>query len=185
MGFWMPGGEVMKAALLVLLLASPVFAQEKMADAATAPGCGDEKIKFAVRTDNTERPTAQPEAGKALVYFVEDDSEFASIPRPTTRSGIDGNWVGATHGNSYFYVSVDPGEHHLCATWQRRVIMTGGLRTAAAHFTAEAGQVYYFKIKNTWNRAVGTANISLKPLDSDEWLILEKRLSFSRSRPKK
>jgi hypothetical protein len=43
------------------------------------------------------KPPSQPESGKALVYFIEDDSTFNSSPKPTTRAGIDGNWVGVTH----------------------------------------------------------------------------------------
>jgi hypothetical protein len=45
--------------------------------------------------------------------------------------GLDGEWVGATQRNSYFSLSVDPGEHHVCAT-------EGGQLFAFAHFTAEA-----------------------------------------------
>jgi len=135
-----------------------------------------------VKTDKETHP-AQPEAGKALVYFIQDDSAFASRPRPTTKMGIDGEWVGATHSNSYFYVSVNPGVHHLCASWQ-----TGEgseeVEVAAAHFTAEAGGVYYFDAKNAYGREV-SKSISLNLLDSDEGPLMTNRFSFSSSRPKK
>ena len=32
--------------------------------------------------------------------------------------GIDGAWTGASHGNSYFSVSVDPGVRHVCVATQ-------------------------------------------------------------------
>jgi hypothetical protein len=76
-------------------------------------------------------------------------------------------------------VSVDPGEHHLCASWQTAVILRQGHQTAAAHFTAEAGGVYYFRVKNTWVRDLGTAGISLAPLDSDEGQLLASKFSVS------
>lgn len=175
----------MKVAVVLFLLASPAFAQNVPADTAAAPGCGAEDAKFGVRTDKGQHPAIQPNEGKALVYFVEDDTEFGSFPKPITRAGLGGEWVGATHGNSYFYFSVDPGEHHLCASWQKAVIVRQGLQTAAAHFSAEAGGVYYFMVKNTWTRDLGAAGISLKPLDSDEGRLLVSKLSLSTFHRKK
>ena len=96
---------------VAVVLTQPVASQ-------TAPGCGDPRIKFDVTSARSRRPLPKPEAGKAIVYFLQDDSEFNSHPRPTTRFAIDGIWVGATQSNAYFYVSVDPGEHHICAGWQ-------------------------------------------------------------------
>jgi hypothetical protein len=52
-----------------------------------------------------------PASGKAIVYFLQDDLKYGARPRPTTRFAIDGNWFRATHANSFFYVSVDPGDH--------------------------------------------------------------------------
>jgi hypothetical protein len=171
----------MKVAL-VLLLASMAFAQNK--PTVMPPSCGAADAKFEVKTDSAQNSPAQPDAGKALVYFVEDDSGFGSMPKPTTREGLDGAWVGATHGNSFFYLSVDPGEHHLCASWQTAVILRQGHQTAAAHFTAEAGGVYYFVVKNTWERSLGTAGIALAPLDSDEGAFLASKFSLSTFSPK-
>jgi len=75
--------------------------------------------------------------------------------------------MGATNGDSYFYFSVDPGVHHLCATTQ-----FGGspeeLSTAVLHFTAEAGGVYYFEMKNLSWPGTGCARCKFSPLDSDE-----------------
>jgi hypothetical protein len=81
----------------ILLLASLASAQDL-----GAPGCGDANAKFAVKSEK-EPHQFQPEPGKALVVFLQDDSEFNSRPRPTTRMGIDGAWVGATQSNSYFF----------------------------------------------------------------------------------
>jgi hypothetical protein len=149
-----------------------------------APGCGESKIKFAVETDK-EKHTPQPEATKALVYFIEDDSNFGSTPKPTTKIGIDGEWVGAIHGNSYFYVSVDPGVRHLCASWQSIVLLGRGRRSAAAHFTAEAGGVYYFEVKNSYWLEQGTLDMTFGPLDSDQGQLLANKFSYSVSHPKK
>lgn len=170
--------------LAILLFTSLAFAQDKSASAG-APGCGAPDTKFEVRSERGQHP-AKPEAGEALVYFIGDDSEFEMNPKPTTRIGVDGEWVGATHGNSYFYFSVDPGVHHLCASWQPALLLLKVQKTAEAHFTAEAGGAYYFEVKNTWWRdRGGTGIISLEPLDSDEGQLLANKFSFSSSQPKK
>ena len=177
----------MKTTLLIVLflITSSVLTQAQTQETRVAPSCGPDKVKFEVKTEKNRHQVGKPDAGKALVYFLADNSAFASLPRPTTRAGVDGEWVGAAQGNSYFYFSLDPGEHHLCACWQTAVLVGQGHKVAAAHFTAEAGGVYYFRVKDTWVRDMGTASISLEPLDSDEGQLLTRKYSFSTFQQKK
>lgn len=151
---------------------------------AGAPGCGPEHEKFAVTTGGS-KPGAQAATGKAVLYFVEDDTEYASVPRPTTRIGIDGAWIGATHGNSWLFLTVDPGEHHLCSSWQTAVAVGQGHPTSAAHFTAAPGGVYYFVVKNRWWRDIPRVETTLQPLDSDEGQLLVAKYEYSLSKPKR
>jgi len=174
---------MMKATFFAILFGIPLLASLTFAEDLGAPGCGDPAAKFAVKTAKDQR-TVQPEAGKALIYFIEDDSNFESFPKPTTRMGVDGQWVGANHGDSYFFVQVAPGVHHLCASWQTTVIVGKGHQTAAAHFTADAGGVYYFEVKNKWIRDHGVLSMSLDPVDSDEGQLLANKFSFSTSERK-
>lgn len=133
----------MKAALLIFLMASSVLAQAQTRETRLAPSCPPDEVKFNVKREKNPHLMGQPDAAKALVYFFDDSPSLGPFPNPklTTRAGVDGKWVGATQGKSYFYFSVDPGEHHLCASWQTwlgpRVDVAH--KTAAAHFTAEAG----------------------------------------------
>ena len=173
----------MKATISVLiLLAATALAQNT--PTAIAPGCGTTDIKFDVKTDKSQHPAGQPESGKAVIYFIQDDTQFESTPKPTTRIGVDGTWVGATHGNSYFYLSVDPGEHHLCANWQSYVGVGAGHQSAAAHFTAEPGQSYYFTVKDTWFHVGMRMKMELTPLDSDQGQLLASQFAFSTSHSK-
>jgi hypothetical protein len=173
-------------ALFVLCaFGSTAFAQDKAPDTASAPGCGPDGAKFDVKKYGDKHPAPQPEPGKALDYFFQDDSNFESVPRPTTMAGVDGKWVGATQSSSYFYVSVDPGEHHVCAKWQTIVGLREGHLAAAAHFTAEAGKIYWFRVKNSWWRETERANMKLEPLDSDEGLLLASKFAYCTSREKK
>lgn len=156
-----------------------------------APGCGPASVKFEVNTDREQPAVPHPDPGKALVVFLQDDAQFNSTPKPTARFGVDGTWVGATHANSYFYVSVDPGEHHLCTSWQSRVVLTRDSRsTAAAHFTAQAGKPSYFRARDrvmTDFRGVAVSNpeVQLDPLDSDEAIVLLSSFALGRSHANK
>ena len=162
------------------LVALSAFAQDNLA----APGCGDPSAKLSIETHHAGNAPMQPDAGKALVYVIENDSNFASIPKPTTRTGIDGKWIGATHGNSYFYFAVDPGVHHLCASWQRAVVLGRGRQVSALHFTAEPGGVYFFEVKNVFQdtRTSALLDSTLQPIDSDEGQVLVGKYQLSKLR---
>ena len=174
----------MKMILVIFLLSAPAFAQSAppVPLAAGAVCSNLPNTIFDVKTDNREH-TVQPVAGKALVYFLQDDTNYIARPRPTTRLAVDGAWVGATRSDSYFYFSVEPGEHHLCANWQG-----GGLQpvsgVAAAHFTAVAGHAYYFRVQNG-SLKNGEKTIEFGREDSDEGQLLTNRYAFSSSSIKK
>ncbi|HEY1253216.1 MAG TPA: hypothetical protein VGF01_00395 [Terracidiphilus sp.] len=131
----------MKPRLVVLLLcASLLPAVQAFAKTILPDACGDDSVKFEVKTENDQPAPEPPPAGKAQIVFIENSIKDGT---PTVRYGMDGAWVGANKGNSYFYVTVDPGVHHLCAGWQSS---QGRLQKSidVASFTAEPGKVYYF-----------------------------------------
>jgi hypothetical protein len=163
----------MKAAIVLFLLAAPACAQNKSTDPAIAPGCGTDNARFEVTKTQDQHPVTQPDEGKALVYFIEDDREYAPLRKPTMLAGLDGRWVGATHGNSFFYFSVTPGEHHLCASWQGK-----SQTRAVAHFTAEPGKIYYFTVKNRGGPYQNNG-LDFGPLDSDQGLLLASTFPLS------
>ncbi len=178
-----------KILLGVLLFAMPVIARgQETQDAAAlahAAGCGPNEVEFNVKTDKNQHPAVQPQAGKALVYVfdtVKLDPGLV-IGTVTLRVGLDGSWVGANHGDSYFYFPVDPGDHRICAQWQSTFGKLSKL-AAAASLTAEAGQVYYFRaIADARSRDRGA--VKLEPLDPAEALILTANSAYSTSHPKK
>jgi hypothetical protein len=172
-------------AILLFAFSFATFAQTAPTQTATAPGCGTLDTKFDVKTNSSQHPFAKPDAGKALFYFLQDDTNYFSRPRPTTRFGLDGIWIGATQANSYFYVPVDPGEHHLCAGWQSFVGFTGGQKSGALRFTAVEGGMYFFIVRNHSIESMGQPGMKFLPVDSDEAQLLMSKLAFSTSRPKK
>lgn len=134
--------------MLVFLGSMPVFAQDDAAAARTAAGCGPSAGMFDVDTTDSKHPLGQPEAGKALVYFFVD-----FVTAPTMRVGVDGNWVGATQGKSYFFFQVAPGEHNICTEWQSGTFKKSSEREGEAiHLTAEAGNTYYLRLNFAYQR---------------------------------
>ena len=106
--------------------------------------CGDDKVKFDVKTERSKTPPSAPEADKAQIVFIENENQMIGpFMYATVRFGMDGAWAGANNNNSYFTVTVDPGVHHLCASWQSAIHMLKKSIDVAS-FTAEAGKVYYF-----------------------------------------
>jgi hypothetical protein len=171
----------MKCLLAVLLFLSPVFAQDQAAAARAAAGCGPSEVQFDVKTDKNQHPVAQPQTGKALVYVFQNE-----LWKATTRVGLDGAWVGANHGESYFFFPVDPGDHRLCTNWQS-VHKAFSKLGSAASLTAEAGKVYYFRTKvyESQESPVHRPALKLEPLDSAEGQLLVASSSFSSSHAKK
>jgi len=136
----------MNPRLVVLLLCASLLPAVQGKDKTILPdACGDDGIKFDVSTLKNQPAPAPPPAGSAQIIFVEEQNARASaFHMITVRYGVDGNWVGANYGDSYFVVNVTPGMHHLCVNAQgdkKAVGMTS--------FTAEAGQVYYYEASTT------------------------------------
>jgi len=168
----------MKVALVALLFAASAVAQ----GSATPPlsNCGPGNVDFKVKLESTGEAPLQPKPGKALVYFIHDAGTSAVLAYPTTKLGMDGAWAGANHGNSYFFISVEPGEHHVCATLQSSLVEG---RAEFAHFRAEAGQVYYYRTRLIMSREVEL--LALEPIDSDQGRYLVGEYPMSISTPKK
>jgi hypothetical protein len=93
---------------------------------------------------------------------------------------LDGTWAGANHGNSYFSVSVDPGEHHVCVTLQSSLVAQ---RVELAHFTAVADTAYYYRTRLVMSRSMEL--LELEPIDNDQGKYLVASFALAVSNPKK
>ncbi len=159
----------------ILLAASPLLAQDDAATARAAAGCGPSGEMFNVQITDQKHPAGQPEPGKALVYFFVD-----FVTAPTMRVGVDGNWVGANYGKSYFFFQVDPGEHNVCTEWQSGTFKKSSERIGEAmHIKAEAGKTYYLRLIFAYQR------MQLETADEAEAHFLIGSSLFATSQPKK
>ena len=175
----------MKTVLAVLLFATVAFSQDQPEAARAAVGCGPSGTKFDVQIDKKQHPTLPPEADKAIIYIFQDakrDSNARNLGNTTTRVGLDGVWVGANHGKSYFFVQVNPGDHHLCVA-QQAMLKTSSKLGSALTLRAEAGKVYYFRAEVQEKSEAGPG-VELEAIDSAEGqsLIANSALSISEAR---
>jgi hypothetical protein len=171
----------MKSVLVLMLVAASAFAQQK---SVSIPGaaCGPRNTNFDVKRDESQHTLAQPEAGKARVYFVQDIGEVNCLGGVTTKIALDGAWVGADQHNSYFSVSVEPGEHHVCANRQAHFAEANQM-VALAHFTAEAGKVYYFRTRTFGDQTQALLDLDAVDSDQAQYLIASYPLSVSHPKP--
>ncbi len=169
----------MKIAFVLLFFAVSTFAQSPAAIATAA--CGPRNVGFDVKTHGSQHTLTPPDPGKARVYFLQETGTHVIFGvYPITNIGIDGEWVGAYKNNAYFSVSVEPGEHHVCANLQS---LNTGHQVELAHFTAEAGKIYYYRTRLFLAR--GLVYFELNPLDSDQANYLIASFPLSVSQPKK
>jgi|HubBroStandDraft_5_1064220.scaffolds.fasta_scaffold88823_2 hypothetical protein len=168
----------MKIAVVALFLAASAHAQAVPAIVTAA--CGPDRTNFKVTLDESKKTLVEPEPGKARVYFFQDAGTSFTLGYPTAKLGMDGVWVGANHGNSYFSVSVEPGEHHVCGTLQSSLV---GQRVELVHFTAAAGEIYYYRMRLIMSRSEEL--LELDAIDSDQGKYLVASFPLSVSTPKK
>jgi hypothetical protein len=170
--------------LLIAFLVCLSLACSRRAAAYTWPeSCGDEKVNLEVKTEKHQPAPARPAEGKAQIIFIQAENQMvAPFHNATVRFGMDGAWVGANNGDSYFALTVDPGLHHLCASWQsawKRLNKNVDLTS----FTAEPGQVYYYAAQVTVNSQT-SVSFALSQLNPDEGKYRVENSKLSVSKPK-
>jgi hypothetical protein len=169
----------MRILLVGMLLSVSALAQST--PTRMAPACGLSGVDFDVKLDKSQHTVVQPQPGKAQVYFVQDigGASFDFGGKVVSWIGIDGQWLGMNKNNSYFSVSLEPGERHLCVIDQ----LSSDHSIEILPFKAEAGSVYYFRERVVLSRF--GIYLFLDPVNSDEAEYLIGSFPLSISHPKK
>ena len=168
----------MKAAstlLALILLTFAAAAQSIPEPAPPSSGCGPSTTKFEVKLNRNEHRLGEPESGKALVYIIEVfQRPPGELGTPTIRVGLNGNWVGADRGTSYFSFPVDAGENHLCVNWQS-IQRQLSHQHAVTDFVAEPGKTYFFQVEIRFAQYSGGGgqastvwSFDLKPINPEQ-----------------
>lgn len=141
---------------------------------------GPDDVSFSVKTSEGTHPSATAEPGKALVYVIGQDLTACNSCGKVVRVGVDGAWAGAMDFGSYMSFTVEPGEHHLCTNWQS--FFAGSKKPVGlANLTAEAGKIYYFRIRAF---AFHQVFVDLDPINTDDGQYLVASSKMSGSHPK-
>jgi hypothetical protein len=174
----------MKPSLGILLLCASLVSTVQAW--ALPDSCGKEDAQFKVTTEAIQ-PLPAPETGKAQIVFLEtEDTAGMVLSGVITRLGVDGTWVGATKGNSYFALSVVPGQHHLCANWSAD-FSTEWAKTGLDTLNAKPGKVYYYRIKirHIRTQQFEEHSLDLTPVNEDEGKYLVNSLDLATATVKK
>jgi|SRR5579872_428516 len=175
-------GNVKTILAMILFAAVSAAAQDQVAVKDAQSACGAANVKYDAHQDASQHPAPLPDPDKALIYVVQEIGELKCSGCALTRVGMDGAWVGANQGSSYFFFSTEPGDHHVCLNWQS--LLAGRSRAYAfANFTAEAGKTYYFRARILQGHY--NYSFDLDPINSDEGKYLVAASLFSDSHPKK
>jgi hypothetical protein len=169
-----------------MVITPTIRAQGKIDDLG---GCGADATKFKVQgaevNSATYKPDPPPGEKEARVFLVQDSGGQVNcfhLGCITSRAGLDGVWIGANQGDSYFSFVVTPGEHHLCVNWQSK-FGNESSHHALANFQADAGKNYYFRVR-VWGKA-GQAYMDLDAVNNDEGRYLVSRATQAISQPEK
>ena len=163
--------KIMVATIFLSLLSCCAFGRDKAAISAAEAACGPREVQFDVTADRSQHPTPNPENGKALIYVFQGSEG-------STRIGVDGKWLGALKPAGYFFASIDPGEHHICAIAHIGLWNHLSLR----QLNAKAGETYYFVTEVVGGVIADLFAIS--QWDPDEGKYLIAKAKFNASHPK-
>jgi hypothetical protein len=171
----------MKQAMVAFLFCVPFVLICELRATTLPDACGDDKIKVdvAVQKPLTAPPAAN--ATTATLVFVQRLGE-SCIGCSVSRVGLDGTWIGANKGASFFSVTTAPGDHHVCALWEAPLAKVEN-RIGLTDFEALAGQIYYFEIEISPN-GTGEFAMRLKPISADMGAFLVSRSKQSLATPK-
>lgn len=141
-------------------------------------------MRFDVKVNKKQHAVTQPEPGKALIYVIQQGRPRGGDITVTTRVGVDGNWVGANHGESYMSFEVNPGDHQVCVDWQSSLKRRQQL-SQAAQLTTEAGETYYFRAEVVMSQATEAHDelLRLGMVDKAEGMLLLSKAGQSTWKP--
>jgi hypothetical protein len=95
--------------------------------------CGTEKVNYAAKTDKTQHPTPDAPADKALIYVIRSAMIGYKID---SKLAVNGKWMGVNRGKTYFFFTLEPGEHYFCSESENQDYLA---------LKVEAGKTYYLQ----------------------------------------
>ena len=97
--------------------------------------CGNESVDYEASTDKNQHPTPEAPSDKAMIYVMRPTMIGFKID---SKLAVDGQWMGVNRGKTYFYFTLEPGEHFFCSESENQSYLA---------LTFEAGKTYYLQQK--------------------------------------
>lgn len=105
--------------------------------------CGLKDVDHWAKTDKKQHPTPDPPPDKALIYVIRPLSMYQLMLQ--SKLAVDGQWMGVNRNGTYFFFTLDPGEHYFCSQVRNRSVLV---------LTVEAGRTYFLEQKLTEAKVV-------------------------------
>jgi hypothetical protein len=132
--------------------------------------CGPPQAQFRVAAAPAAPPLAAT-SNQATIYIVAMSFD-GWLSGPVVRIGMDGAWVGAVKGSSWFALRVSPGVHHFCARRQTSANSQDDpeFDIALNVLDAKPGSVHYLTMAPPY--IIGPGIMLLEENNPDEALLL-------------
>lgn len=124
------------AALIAIVALSGLTFGQKNDDARQElrkKACGTEAANFSAETDKNSRPMPAAPDDKALIYVLRSTMFGFKIH---SKLAVNGEWKGVNRGKTYFFFTLEPGEHFFCSESENQSYLS---------LTVEAGKTYYLQ----------------------------------------
>lgn len=121
--------------LLIVLCSIQVFSQdtEEAKKEMKLRACGTNEVNYKADTDKKQHPTPDAPADKALIYVMRTTMLGYKIH---SKLAVDGEWKGVNRGKTYFFFTLEPGEHYFCSESENQDYLK---------LDVEAGKTYYLQ----------------------------------------
>jgi hypothetical protein len=141
---------------LVALFSGQIQAQNDKAqkEVLRLKACGTESVNFSAETDKKQHPTPEAPADKALIYVLRTTMIGYKID---SKLAVDGNWIGVNRGKTYFFFTLEPGEHYFCSESENQSYLA---------LTVEPGKTYY--LQQQVKAGIWKARTKLVVMNEDE-----------------
>uniref|UniRef100_A0A7V4XUF6 Lipoprotein n=1 Tax=Acidobacterium capsulatum TaxID=33075 RepID=A0A7V4XUF6_9BACT len=137
--------------------------------------CGPMTAHPSVQLQASSKGLSPIPAGMARLVFVQ---QIGVCPHcGVVRVGLDGKWIGANRGNSWFAATVRPGEQHVCVAWNAPFVRLTN-RIHLTDLNAEPGKTYYLETTAlTGKYQVNRVLLSKTTRDEADFLISNSKMS--------
>jgi hypothetical protein len=104
-------------------------------------GCGDDAVQYKVKTEKAKVPDA-PASGSSQLVVIHTLAGDDWNGQPIARIAVDGKWLGAVKGRTYFAVDIAAGPHTVCVSRQSS-IRAEKENVSLSSINAQPGQPVY------------------------------------------